>query len=338
MSILIRVQALRGYPELVRQLQGEPGPLLARHGLSQVQLGDPRAYMAYHAFLALLEETARELDEPEFGLKLSQCQDLGMMGLIGLFLQQSRDLRSFFAAARSTIHSHNEGEDWELKIEGQWASVRRYERIKAVASNRQGRELAIGAVLRVIRQLIGDSWKPAWVSFIHGPAVPVASYKKCLQAEVQFNQEFDGLVFDVSNLDRSLTGSSEQVRLLLDQNLSELQLKYHEDFPEQVRTLIRHSIDHDSCKLENIARLLALSPRTLQRRLGEQGLAFRHLLNEVRTELACTFLKETDQPLNQLSLRLGYTEASAFTRAFRQQMGMAPLAWRSEHRPRCVKH
>jgi len=333
MSILIRAQALIGYPELVRQHGGDPKALLARYGLSLAQLGDSRAFVSYRDFMALLEETAAELGKEEFGLELSNYQDIGMMGLVGLFLQQSTNLRTFIVEAIEKISAHNQGEDWELRVEGGIASIYRHERRPAVRSNRQGRELAVGVLLHIVRQLIGQSWQPLWISFIHGPAGTLSSYRKCLRAEVRFNQEFDGMVFDAADLDTNLANASDQVRELLRQYLSNLEFKYSENVSEQVRVLIRHTMNHQGCNLDNIARLMAFSPRTLQRRLARRGDTFKGLLNEVRIEVACQFLQETRLPLTQLSLRLGYTGPSAFTRAFRQQMGLSPLAYRKSHRP-----
>ena len=101
-----------------------------------------------------------------------------------------------------------------------------------------------------------------------------------------------------------------------------------DEIATQVSTLISRAIGQGCCSLEHVAKQMSISPRTLQRRLAEQGDTFKSLSSQVRMELACRLLKETGMPMGQLSLRLGYTEASAFTRAFRQHKGVPPLAWR----------
>ena len=105
-----------------------------------------------------------------------------------------------------------------------------------------------------------------------------------------------------------------------------------DDISGQVRGLIRHAIGDGCCTLGYVATRLAISPRTLQRRLAAQGVTFKDLVIELRMELACQLLEATNIPMGQLAQRLGYTEASAFTRAFRQHTGKPPRLWRKEQR------
>jgi AraC-like DNA-binding protein len=105
-----------------------------------------------------------------------------------------------------------------------------------------------------------------------------------------------------------------------------------DDISGQVRGLIRHSIGHGCCTLGQVATSLAISPRTLQRRLAAQGVTFKDLVIELRMELACQLLEGTNIPMGRLAQRVGYTEASAFTRAFRQHTGKTPRLWRNEKR------
>ena len=75
-------------------------------------------------------------------------------------------------------------------------------------------------------------------------------------------------------------------------------------------------------------RALSLSPRSLQRRLGEASLKFQDLLDAVRRDLACVYLRDASLSALDVALLLGYAEQSSFTRAFRQWFGTTPSAWR----------
>jgi AraC-like DNA-binding protein len=78
-----------------------------------------------------------------------------------------------------------------------------------------------------------------------------------------------------------------------------------------------------------MASRLAMSRRTFDRRLKSRGISYKALANEIRFEVACRLLQDTGMSLSQIAAALGYSEASAFTRAFRGWSGQAPSAWRA---------
>ncbi|EIM30783.1 helix-turn-helix domain-containing protein [Microvirga lotononidis] len=82
---------------------------------------------------------------------------------------------------------------------------------------------------------------------------------------------------------------------------------------------------------EHMAELLAMSGRTVDRRPRRRGTSYRTLANEIRFEVACCLLKGTEMSLGQIAAALGYSEASALSRAFRGWSGQAPGLWRAAH-------
>jgi AraC-like DNA-binding protein len=85
--------------------------------------------------------------------------------------------------------------------------------------------------------------------------------------------------------------------------------------------------------IETIAETLNSSTRSLQRRLAEEGLTYSQLLAETRMRFAANWLKNTDMSVAEIAFDLGYTDASNFTRAFRQKTGVSPQAFREIARP-----
>jgi AraC-like DNA-binding protein len=80
--------------------------------------------------------------------------------------------------------------------------------------------------------------------------------------------------------------------------------------------------------LAQLARRLGMSPRTLQRKLKEANLSYTRLLDSVRREMAERYMADERLDLNDLAFLLGFSEQSAFQRAFRRWMGQSPGAWR----------
>jgi len=100
------------------------------------------------------------------------------------------------------------------------------------------------------------------------------------------------------------------------------------DWLEQVRRTIASSVCDGQPRIGGVARRLGLSVRTLQRRLGERGVAFRAVVEDVRRELAVRYIADRRTPLTDVAFLVGYSELSAFGRAFRRWTGSSPLAMR----------
>jgi AraC-like DNA-binding protein len=96
-----------------------------------------------------------------------------------------------------------------------------------------------------------------------------------------------------------------------------------------VRRALRTGLLRDSCSASAIASLFSMHRRTLNRHMNSLGLTFRQVANEVRFEIACGLLENTDMALRQVAAALGYSELSAFTRAFKGWCGQTPSEWRA---------
>jgi AraC-like DNA-binding protein len=98
-----------------------------------------------------------------------------------------------------------------------------------------------------------------------------------------------------------------------------------------IRRLLCPWLTSHRCSVDDMADLLAMNRRTFDRRLKSRGTSSRALANEIRFEVACRLLTETAMSLSQIAAALGYSQASAFTRAFRGWSGQAPNVWRAAH-------
>jgi AraC-like DNA-binding protein len=100
---------------------------------------------------------------------------------------------------------------------------------------------------------------------------------------------------------------------------------------EGVRRVLRTELLKNTCSVAAIACLFSMHRRTLHRHLRTEGVAFRQVANEIRFEIACDLLANTEMTLGQIAAALRYSEPSAFTRAFRRWSGQTPSVWRSDH-------
>jgi AraC-like DNA-binding protein len=104
-----------------------------------------------------------------------------------------------------------------------------------------------------------------------------------------------------------------------------------ESTTQRLQRLLLDELRGGNPTLEHLAARLHMSPRTLHRRLGEEGTGFRRVLAQLRRELAARHLREAKLALGEVGFLLGFSEASAFHRAFRRWTGWRPAAYRRAH-------
>ena len=121
---------------------------------------------------------------------------------------------------------------------------------------------------------------------------------------------------------------------LLQREIDALEARHGEDFPAQVRSVLRTAILTGHASEEEIARIFSIHGRTLSRRLRQCGSGFRQLMEESRFELAQQMLRDTTLAVSRIAEVLGYTSASTFTRSFRRWSGNTPTGWRQSVRQR----
>lgn len=134
-----------------------------------------------------------------------------------------------------------------------------------------------------------------------------------------------------------VTRNAELLAMLAPQFEEELkQHKGEESFAERVRGAIQQKLTGRRPGIEDIARALHMSSRTLQRRLQETGLSYQRVLEEARHQLARHYLSNSVLELNEAAYLLGYEDANSFVRAFRTWEGMPPAHWREAQRARAA--
>ena len=195
-------------------------------------------------------------------------------------------------------------------------------------------ETAIASLVQLARDMTGHYWPMRKVSFVNPPPADVQPYRDFFGCEVAFNAPTTRLEFDTTCLALPMRKADPALAQLLDQQAEQV-LRQVSQVPAIVdawrRTLVP-LIREGKTSLAALAEAHHTSPRTLQRRLSEQGMSFQQLLDDTRRHLAEAHLKDARLDLAEIALLLGYSEQSAFTRAFRAWTGLPPAQWRKQSR------
>ncbi|MCK5771766.1 AraC family transcriptional regulator [Algiphilus sp.] len=322
---LIRAANLRGVETLVSELGADPVALLARYNLDPSRLRDPDAYLPYRNVARLIEQCAVELGCPDFGLRLSRWQGLDMLGPVAVIARNAEDVLSAFQAIGRYLHVHGPALKLALRgrnSAGDYCFTYRIDE-PGVPYLAQSYELSMANASRILQFLAGAAAVPTRVAFVHHPLSPVATYQRFFGCPVAFDQVHCIFELPAEIARRRLSASDPETRRVMQDYLSQRQSPGG-GLNERVRELILGLLPTGHCDLESVAEQLALHPRTLQRRLREEGLSYDALVDSVRRDRATTYLATTALRLSQIAGMLGYSEQSAFTRACRRWFGQPP--------------
>lgn len=192
-------------------------------------------------------------------------------------------------------------------------------------------EVAIAALISFLRRQLDDPPPPSRVSFLHPPepgqAEACAAFFGC---PVVFGDSHTRVCFPASYLAMPMPHRDPGLRQLLDQQAQALlaALPQPSDFDRAVQQLLVRLLPEGEVSVDKVARALHQSTRTLQRRLADRGMSWQQLLDRTREQLARQYLRDPGLSLAEIGLLLGYSEQSAFTRAFRRWTGQTPQVFR----------
>jgi AraC-like DNA-binding protein len=187
-------------------------------------------------------------------------------------------------------------------------------------------ELALGLVYRFSRRYAKHESEDAQeVWFSHATPAHVERYAEVFRCPVHFARRRNAILFHREHLDEPLIyANSVLLEVLRDGAERLLAEQGTPSLPERVRAMLRHEVDLRGVDAERVARLLKLDVRSFRRQLIEADGPWSVLIDEVRCRIACDELRRGSMPIGELSERLGFSEPSAFNRAFRRWTGTTP--------------
>ena len=177
------------------------------------------------------------------------------------------------------------------------------------------------------------------VCFSHPGPNETTAYEKYFGCPVNFGAQENALVFSRSLLDMPLVQADETLHLAMrEQARAAIEKTFNaKDIAPRLRQALIPLMPKYEATLDKAAASLALSARTLQRRLAEQGLQFQDVLDATRKDLAKIYIKDPSLGMLDIALLLGYSEQSSFTRAFKSWFGDTPSGWRRQVQSRLAR-
>jgi AraC-like DNA-binding protein len=179
------------------------------------------------------------------------------------------------------------------------------------------------------REITGVGRLPLNVQLPYPRPATMAAYRTVLGNSIEFDAPRAAIVFAVADMDLPVVARDETLCSYLDDHanliLAELGSR---SFAERVQRVLWDELSEGQPTLKTVAGALGTSTRTLQRRLGDEGVTFAELLDTFRRRMAHELLQRHDLAVYEVAFLLGYSEPSTFFRAFRRWTGTSPLQYR----------
>jgi AraC-like DNA-binding protein len=327
---IVLASAATGIVSFIERSGGDIDRIFGNSGIAPEMAGSPTLKLRLKDYCRLFEEASRRTQHDNFGLWFGnqfQPRDLGLWGYAAV---SSPTLGAALENLVGLFRYHQESSMMRLAPAAD-GLVRLEYRVEApeIVERRQDAELSLGMFLNVIRECCGPHWAPEEVYFEHPRPQLWQDHRAAFAAPVYFGQPTNALAFRADVLGRPMPACDLKLLATMQTCLEALGLKGGgQSLQDRIAAAIRTRLPGGAPTLEQIAAELRVSAAAIQRSLAERGLTYKDAVEEMRKSLARMYLEQRQLPLTEVALLLGYSELSAFTRAFTRWTGVSPRVYR----------
>jgi AraC-like DNA-binding protein len=307
------------------------GDILAAHGVDATRLAETDGRVPHQLGVALWEELPHRAGDEAFGLRLAQRLPRGAYGVLDYAMSNATTLGDSYRIFMRYQRLIHDATPFELIIEGSLARLVHVWRGPGKLP-RHLNEFLIASLLVRGRMYLHEDWAPLAVSLPHGRPASAREHQRLFRVPVQFGQPISELTLDRHLLDRRLPAADAGLMDVLDRYVQVLmgQVPAREDFIGQVQRSLLKSLSSGVPEAAVTARGLGMSKRSFFRLLQQHGTSYQQVVEQLRRDLAMRHLVEGQLALAEIAFMLGYSEVSAFHRAFRRWTGQSPAEYRRQ--------
>ena len=310
----------------------EATPLLRRAGLSDYNPDNRHQRISALSQARLVEYVAEAIGDTAFGLHLAQETDPREAGLLFYAVSAGKDVREALGLFARYARIVNDGVTMAIVplTEGATVAVS----ILDVPRHRfkQNVEFGLAMIVKALRHAAGRKISPNRVLCSHARVSDQKEFDRFYNCRVEFGAPTDELDFGYDVLGLPLVTSDRYLLETLRPYCEEAAKVRHTaagSLRASVENEIYRLLPHGRASAETAARALGMSPRTLARRLAEEGASFAKLLDDLRRTLALQYVSESNFTIAQIAWLLGYERSESFSHAFRRWTGQSPSRFRS---------
>jgi AraC-like DNA-binding protein len=309
----------------------DPQRFAQQVGITSIEIPDAKSRLPSALLDLAFEKASLLIPDPAFALRSAECWHPSNLGTLGYAWLSSGSLRT--ALKRMARYTRVIGQRMSARCTDDDLGLHfRYDHGRG--ETRVGYTMAdytLALIVDMCRTNFGPTLALESVSLRRpNPANP-KPYQDFFCCPVRFGEAVDGFVLERHIADRPLPTSNHELATTFDAILTgQLAELNTGDLADRCRTHLLQELTSGEPSEEGLAKALGMSRRTLQRKLGDSGLTYKGVLEKTRYDLALRYLDDPTKSVTDVTFLLGFSEQSAFSRAFKRWNGKAPTAYR-EH-------
>ncbi|MBS1117934.1 MAG: Transcriptional regulator, AraC family protein [Deltaproteobacteria bacterium] len=305
--------------------------LIAQLAIPHELLADPDARVSVELYHRLWREGSTLSSDPDFGLHAGERMPVGAFDVLDYLLRSSRDVGDAIANTMRYFRIMSEAAELALEVEADRACLRQRLVADEHGVPRHVGECFLSVIVARYRGVVGTTMPLRSVTFMHPRPTDTSEHRRIFGTEVLFDRDCNSLAFDAHLLAAPFATADPALNELLGRHAARLlhALPQSDGFPDRVRHAIGRAADAGEFSVTALATRLHLSRRTLQRKLGEHGLAAETMIDDTRRTLALRYLEEHKLAIAEVAALVGFSELSAFYRAFKRWTGTTPRRYAS---------
>ena len=307
----------------------EPLPFARQLGIDSIVVPDAKTRLPTDLMDAAFAKAMTLIADPAFSLRVGECWHPSNLGALGYAWLSSRSLRT--AIKRLERFS---------KILGQKASCRCDENpdgLRFIIDLRRGNnalgfamaDFWMALAISMCRTNYGPSFRPALLTMRRPQPENTKPWDEYFACPIHFAAAEDSFLLSSEVADQELPTANQEFAKTFDAILiGQLAALSDSDLETRCKAYLLDQLTSGEPSEADLAKAMAMSRRTLQRRLGHLGQSYKGLLERVRYDLALRYLEDPARTVTEITFLVGFSEQSSFTRAFKRWSGQAPTTYR----------
>jgi len=306
--------------------------MLARVGIAPDDPWDAAQMVPAERYYDMLERIADQIDVTDLPLRTGASMRLDEYGALGLAFKAATTLGASYSRVERYARLWTSVVEYELRPAPGGTLFILHRAGERRLGMRLSNEATLASAVSIARQVSPVPLAPAEVLVRHPAPRSVAAHEAWFGCPVRFGADLDAILYADETLARPNIlgdeGISQYLTAHLDAELSEITRE--PALVTQAKAAIAQALSEGAPKMADIARGLGLSARSFHRRLSEHGMNFQSLTEDTRRDLAEGLLRDESHSLAEIAFLTGFSEQSAFTRAFKRWVGTTPATYRKD--------